>query len=201
MNRPIRTLRIYRLRRYFLACATIFLIAANPAAPAHAGFLVGNSADVPAADHNDKIDDVIAVINDFNASNDPNAPDLTTHFSLFKKTDDDPGNLFNGMNDNNGFSFFEADMTTPITSESELTDGDVAYFSYSGPEDILYYSVKTSANDGFSLYTFSPDLNLLDVGVSTSGISHASVWVFSAPEPASWLLVATAAMTLLRRQR
>jgi hypothetical protein len=201
MNRPICTLRIYRLRRYGLAFATVFLIAANPAAPAQAGFLVGNSADVPAADQNDKIDDVIAVIDDFNASNDPNEPDLTTHISLFKKTDYDAGDLFNGTNDNSGFSFFEADMTTAITSESGLTDGDVAYFSYSGPENILYYSVKTSANDGFSLYTYMPGLNLLDVVNSTRGISHASFWVVSAPEPASWLLAATAAMTFLRRRR
>ena len=201
MNRPDCALRFYRLRKYSLACATIFLIAANSAAPAQAGFLVGNSADVAAADHNDMIGDVIAVIDDFNANNDPNEPDLTTAISLFKKTDNDAGDLFNLTNDNSGFSFFEADMITSITSESELTDGDVAYFSYSGPEDILYYSVKASAEDGFSLYTYMPGLNLLDVVNSTSGISHASFWVVSAPEPASWLLAATAAMTFLRRRR
>ncbi len=197
MNRPVCTLCVYRLRRYSLACATVFLIAANPAAPVQAGFLVGNSADVPAAYHTDRIDDVIAVIDDFNASNDP---DLTTHILLFKKTGDDAGDLFNGTNDNNGFSFFEADLT-PITSESGLTDDEVSFFTYSGPEDLLYYSVKTSAEDGFSLYTYMPVLNLLDVVNSTSGISHASFWVVSAPEPASWLLAATAAMTFLRRRR
>ena len=197
MNRAVCTLRLYRLRKYSLACAAVFLIAAIPAAPAQAGFLVGNSADVLAAGHNDKIDDVIAVIDDFNANNDP---DLTTAISLFKKTDDDAGDLFNLTNDNSGFSFFEADMTTPITSESGLTDGDVAYFSYSGPEDILYYSVKASAEDGFSLYTYMPGLNLLDVVNSTSGISHASFWVVSAPEPASWLLAAIAALTILHRR-
>ena len=201
MNRPICTLRLYRLRRYSLACATVFLIAANSAAPAHAGFLVGNSADVPAADHNDMIDDVIAVIDDFNASNDPNEPDLPTAIFLFKKTDDDAGDLFNGTNDNNGFSFFEADMTTSITSESGLTDGNTAYFSYSGPEDLLYYSVKTSENDGFSLYTFMPGLNLLDVVNSTRDFSHVSFWVAAVPEPASWLLAVTAAMTFLRRRK
>ncbi len=200
MNRPDCALRFYRLRKYSLACATVFLIAANPAAPAQAGFLVGNSADVLAADHNDMIDDVIAVIDDFNASNDPNEPDLTTDISLFKKTDNDPGDLFNVTNDNNGFSFFEADMTTSITSESELTDGDVAYFSYSGPANILYYSVKTSAEDGFSLYTHMPGLNLLDVVDSTSGLSHVSFWGVSTPEPASWLLATIAAMTILRRR-
>ena len=163
--------------------------------------MVGNSADVPAANHIDKIDDVIAVIDDYNASNDPNEPDLTTDISLFKKTDDDAGDLFNLTNDNNGFSFFEADMTTPITSESGLTDDDVAYFSYSGPAKILYYSVKTSANDGFSLYTFMPGLNLLDVVNSTSDFSHVSFWGAGLPEPSSWLLAATAAMTLLRRRR
>ena len=198
MNRPVCTLRLYRLRRYSLTCATVFLIAANPAAPVQAGFLVGNSADVPAAYHTDMIDDVIAVIDDFNASNDP---DLTTHILLLKKTGDDAGDLFNGTNDNNGFSFFEADMSTPITFESGLTDGDVAYFSYSGPANISYYSVKTSADDGFSLYTYMPGLNLLDVVNSTSGISHASFWVVSTPEPASWILAATAAMTFLRRRR
>ena len=195
MNRPVCTLRLYRLRRYSLACATVFLIAANPAAPAQAGFLVGNSADVPAAYHTDMIDDVIAVIDDYNASNDP---DLTTDISLFKKTDDDAGDLFNGTNDNNGFSLFEADMT-PITSESGLTDSDIAYFSYSGPENILYYSVETSANDGFSLYTYTPGLNLLDVVNSTRDFSHVSFWVVSTPEPASWLLAVTAATTFLRR--
>jgi len=198
MNRPVCTLRLYRLRRYSLACATIFLIAANPAAPAQAGFLVGNSADVPTAYHTDKIDDVIVVIDDFNASNDP---DLTTHILLLKKTGDDAGDLFNRTNDNNGFSFFEADMTTPITSKIRLTDDDVAYFSYSGPENILYYSVKTSANDGFSLYTFTPGMNLLDVVDSTSDISHVSFWVVGLPEPSSWLLGVTAAMTNLRRRK
>ncbi len=196
MNRPVCTLRIYRLRRYSIACATVFLIAATPAAPAQAGFLVGNSADVLAASHSEMIDDVIAVIDDFNANNDPNDPDLTTHILLLKKTGDDAGDLFNGTNDNNGFSFFEADMT-PITSESGLTDGDIAYFSYSGPEDLLYYSVKTSANDGFSLYTFMPGLNLLDIVNSDRDNSHVSFWV---PEPASWLLAAIAAMTILRRR-
>ena len=201
MNRPVCILRNHRLRRYSLACATVFLIASNSPAPAQAGFLVGNSADVPAADHNDMIDDVIAVIDDFNASNDPNEPDLTTDISLFKKTDDDAGDLFNGTNDNNGFSFFEADLTTPITSESGLFDDVVAYFSYSGPEDLLYYSVKTSANDGFSLYTYMPGLNLLDVVNSTSGLSHVSFWGVSVPEPASWLLAAIAALTILNRRK
>ncbi len=200
MNRPVCTLRTYRLRRYSLACATVFLIAANPAAPAQAGFLVGNSADVAAAGHNDTIDNVIAVIDDFNASNDPNEPDLTTDISLFKKTGDDAGDLFNGTNDNNGFSFFEADLT-PITSESGLTDGDVAYFSYSGPANISYYSVKTSADDGFSLYTYTPGMNLLAIVNSTSDISHGSFWVAALPEPSSWLLAVTAAMTFLRRRK
>lgn len=199
MNRLICTLRLYRLRRYSLACATVFLIAAN--SPAQAGFLVGNSADVPAADHTDMIDDVIAIIDDYNANNDPNEPDLTTDISLFKKTDDDAGDLFNGTNDNNGFSFYEADMLTPITSESGLTDVDVAYFSFSGLENILYYSVKTSANNGFSLYSFIPGLNLLDVVNSTKDFSHVSFWVVSAPEPASWLLAVIAATTLLRRRK
>ena len=199
MNRTVCTLRNHRLRRYSLACATVFLIAANPAAPAQAGFLVGNSADVLAAGHNDKIDDVIAVIiaviDDFNANNDP---DLTTAISLFKKTDDDAGDLFNLTNDNNGFSFFEADMMTPITSESTLTDDDVSYFSYNGPANILYYSVKTSAKDGFSLYTFMSGLNLLDVANGDRDNSHVSFWV---PEPASWLLAMTAALTFLRRRK
>ncbi len=197
MNRPDCALRFYRLRKYSLACATVFLIATNPAAPAQAGFLVGDSADVAGADHNDMIGDVIAVIDDFNASYDP---DLTTDISLFKKTGDDAGDLFNGTNDNNGFSFFEADLTS-ITSESELTDGDVAYFSYSGPEDLLYYSVKTSVDDGFSLYTYTPWLNLLAILNTTSDISHVSFWVVSAPEPASWLLAVTAALTFLRRRK
>ncbi len=200
MNRTVCTLRNHRLRRYSLACATVFLIAANPAAPAQAGFLVGNSADVLAAGHIDKIDDVIAVIDDFNASNDPNEPDLTTDISLFKKSDNDAGDLFNLTNDNSGFSFFEVDMT-PFTSESGLFDGDVAYFSYSGPEDIFYYSVKTSANDGFSLYTYTPGLNLLDVINSTSSLSHVSFWGVSAPEPASWLLAAIAGLTILHRRK
>ncbi len=196
MNRPDCALRFYRLRKYSLACATVFLIAANPAAPAQAGFLVGNSADVAGADHNDTIDNVIAVIDDFNAGYDP---DLTTHISLFKKTGDDAGDLFNSTNDNNGFSFFEADLT-PITSESGLTDDEVSFFTYSGPEDLLYYSVKTSAEDGFSLYTYMPVLNLLAVVGSTSDISHVSFWGVSAPEPASWLLAAIAALTILHRR-
>ncbi len=196
MNRTVCTLRNHRLRRYSLACATVFLIAANPAAPARAGFLVGNSADVAGADHNDTIDNVIAVIDDFNASYDP---DLTTHISLFKKTGDDAGDLFNSTNDNNGFSFFEADLT-PITSESGLTDDEVSFFTYTGPEDLLYYSVKTSVDDGFSLYTYTPGLNLLAIVNSTSNISHVSFWGVSAPEPASWLLAAIAGLTILHRR-
>ena len=198
MNRAVCSLRNHCLRRYSLACATVFLIAANPAAPAQAGFLVGNSADVAAAGHNDTIDNVIAVIDDFNANNDP---DLTTDISLFNKSDNNAGDLFNLTNDNSGFSFFEADLTTPITSESGLTDSVIAYFGYSGPEDLLYYSVKTSAENGFSLYTYTPGLNLLDVINSTSGLSHASFWGVSAPEPASWLLAAIAALTILNRRK
>ena len=200
MNRPDCALRNHCLRRYSLACATVFLIASNSPAPAQAGFLVGNSADVLAANHTDMIDDVIAVIDDFNANNDPNEPDLTTAISLFKKTDNDAGDLFNLTNDNSGFSFFEADMTTPITSESGLTDGDVAYFSYSCPEDLLYYSAKASAEDGFSLYHNMPGMKLLDIVGSNSNISHVSFWGVSAPEPASWLLAAIAALTILHRR-
>ena len=62
-------------------------------------------------------------------------------------------------------------------------------------------SVKTSANVGFSLYTYTPGLNLLTIGNATSDISHVSFWVVSAPEPASWLLAAIAALTFLRRRK
>ncbi len=177
----------------FVAVALLLL-----SSQAQAGFLVGNSVDVPAAGSNDKIDDVKAIIDDYNATNDP---DLITAIALFKKTDDDAGDLFNITNDNNGFSFFEADMTTAITSGSALTDGDVAYFSYTGPENIMYYSVKTSAGDGFSLYAFMAGLNLLDVAgnSSTRAISHVSFLVV--PEPGTTTLVALGLAGIMCRRR
>lgn len=174
--------------------------------PANAGILVGNSTDVPLADKNDHIDDVKAVISAYNAANDP---DLTKDITLFKKTDDDASDLFNATNDNNGFSFFDFDMTTPITSEAGLLDTSAAYFSYSGPENLWYYSVK-GGNNGFSLYTLMAGLNLLTIDGSSQDISHVSFWLGTEgfdpfgnpiPEPATLSLCFIALILCTRRTR
>ena len=156
---------------------------------------------------NDKIDSVMAVIDQYNFDNNSTMIDPT---ELFKKTDDNAGDLFNATNDNNGFSFFEDDdMLTPIISQQTLTDSDKAYFSYDGPENLLFYSVK-AANE-FSLYTAMSGLNLIDRVGSTHDISHVSFWLgptgvdaFGAPipEPASvGLFIATILLGLLARRR
>src|SRR3972149_3006583 len=59
-----------------------------------AGFIVGDATG------NDSKPEVLAVVNAYNAANDP---DLTTDFDLFKKSDDDAAFVFNAAN---GFMFF-----------------------------------------------------------------------------------------------
>ncbi len=98
------------MTRLTLLLTAMFLLSGGRV---QAGFLVGNSADIAGVDQNDSEADVKLVIDDYNASHDP---DLIKTFGLFKKTDDDAGDVFNATNNNNGFSFFEADMTTAITS-------------------------------------------------------------------------------------
>jgi hypothetical protein len=185
--------------------ALLLLICLVSTAPTQAGILVGNSVDVPLADKNDHIDDVQAVIDAYNVTHDP---DLTKDIALFKKTDDDAIDLFNATNDNNGFSFFESDMT-PITSEGSLLDSSTAFFSYDGPENLWYYSVKGGTN-GFSLYTLMAGLNLLTIDGSTQDISHVSFWLGTdgldpfgnpIPEPATWVLCLTAMVICSRRVR
>jgi hypothetical protein len=172
------------------------------ASTSHAGFLVGNNAG--AGGGNDTLAKVIEEINEYNLANDP---DLTTNISLFKKSDDDATELFAPLSD---FAFFEdAAGTIPITTESGLTSLDEAYFTYSGPANILFYSVKGPSSFGFSLYTYMAGLNLLDLSGDSREISHVSFWVGPpnidifgnpVPEPATCALLGVAVCSLMFRR-
>lgn len=137
---------------------------------AEAGFLVGNNAG--ASGGNDTLAKVLEEIDEYNAANDPDLIDPT---ALFKKSDDDAAFVFDS---NNGFQFFQdSGGTTPITSEAQLTSLSEAYFSYDNSDvSLLYYSVKGPSSFGFSLYTFMPGLNLLDLSGDSREISHVSFW-------------------------
>jgi len=196
MTRPKRSFISNRFLRFSLTFAAVFAIVRFSVLPAQAGFLVGNSVDVPVG-NNDKIGEVTAVIEHYNANNDPNESDLTTGISLLYKSDDDATEVFDP---NNGFAFFDdPNMATEINSEADLIDNETAYFTYSGPETLLYYSVKTGANDGFSLYTYMDGKNLLTIDGSTKEISHVSFWI-AIPEPATLVLGISALACCLRRR-
>jgi hypothetical protein len=193
------TNHLFFYSRMLLSVAMAMLISST----AHAGFLVGNNAG--AMGGNDTLAKVIEEITEYNAANDP---DLTTNISLFKKSDDDATELFAPLSD---FAFFEdAAGTIPIANESGLVALSEAYFSYSGPANILFYSVKGPSSFGFSLYTYMAGLNLLDLIGDSRDISHVSFWegppgidVFGnpVPEPVSGLLLATAICFSVMKRR
>ncbi|WP_145285874.1 hypothetical protein [Pirellulimonas nuda] len=145
-----------------------------------ASILVGTLPLVGTDDDNsqDKLSDIEAVIDAYNAAKDP---DLIKPDTLFKKTDVDSAFVFNMAN---GFMFF-SDMagTMAVTTEAALTSLETAYFKYTGPESVTYYSVK--AGKGFSLYVLEDGLNLLTRDDTTkTDISHVSFWTGdSAPVP------------------
>ena len=147
---------------------------------------------------------MLAIVNAYNTANDPNLP---TNFDLFKKSDDDSAFVFNMAN---GFMFFaDAVGTVPVTTHGQLTSLSTAYFKYTGPENLLYYSMK--AGTGVSVYTFMAGLNLMNV--SNHELSHASFWSGpeldpgggpEAPEPAALTLLflcGAMALTASRRWR
>ncbi len=145
--------------------ATLLVVILLPSL-ASAGMLVGTGTG------NDHKPDVVAILNGYNATHDP---DLTTDIDLFKKTDDDAAFVFNMAN---GFMFFsDAAGTMPVTTEAQLTSLSTAYFKYTGPENLLYYSQKSGNN--INLYTFMAGLNIMNV--SSQNLSHGSFW--SGPPP------------------
>ena len=173
-------------------CLGLIAVVALPAA-ASAMFVGSDLSGPPAA--NDNLGNVLAVISAYNAANDP---DLTTDFTLFKKTDDDASYVFDSLN---GFDFFsDAAGTSAIAGESGLTSTETAYFSYSGAANLSYYSVKGGPK-GFSLYTVESGLNLLAIEGGGNSISHVSFWTSptgfsSVPEPSTiaTVLIGMAAM-------
>jgi hypothetical protein len=196
-----RVLELSINRSFFslLSVAMILLLASA----AHAGFLVGDNPG--ASGGNDSLAKVIEEITQYNSANDP---DLTTDISLFKKSDDDAPELFTSPSD---FAFFaDSGGTIPIATESGLVALSEAYFTYSGPANILFYSVKGPSTFGFSLYTYMAGLNLLDLSGDSRAISHVSFWTGPpginfygnpVPEPATCLLFATAICCSLLNRR
>ena len=157
-------------------CLGVVAVVALPAVAA-AMFVGSDLSGPPAA--NDDHSNVLAIINAYNAVNNP---DLTTDFTLFKKSDDDASYVFNSLN---GFSFYSDPAgTSPISSESGLTSTSTAYFSYSGAANLSYYTVKGGPK-GFSLYTVDPGLNLLAVEGGGHTISHVSFWTSPTLNPHS----------------
>lgn len=160
------------MKRTSFAITAIAVLATITLAPknTHAGFLVGNNPG--AMGGNDTLAKVIEEIGEYNAANDP---DLIYPTSLFKKSDGDSAFVFDMSN---GFMFFEdAAGTMPVTTEAALTSLSEAYFKYTGTDaNLLYYSVKGPSGFGFSLYTFMPGLNLLDLSGDSREISHVSFW-------------------------
>ena len=167
-------------RRVLSSTACLALLT-GLAAVSNAGFLVGT---VESPQDNESV--VVGMINDYNASNDP---DLPTDIELFKKTDDDSAFVFNSAN---GFAFYkDALLTMPILTENDLQMESLAYFTYSGTENLLYYSVKAGQN--VSLSTYMPGANLIDIPNANNNISHVSFWnstsdPFNVPEPATLTL-------------
>ncbi|WP_252851798.1 hypothetical protein [Aeoliella straminimaris] len=159
---------------------------------AHAGMIVGTGGGNGG---NDTIGDVMDVIDDYNANNDPA---LSTDIMFLAKSDEVSFDYGMGSD----FMFFEdADGLNAVTSASELTSLDMAYFKYTGEENLLFYSVKGPSQAGFTLYTYMPVmLNLMDLSNSSAEISHVSFWKGpggidpfgnSIPEPSALALLGT----------
>ena len=167
-----------------LSLGILFAVATTFCRPGNAATFIANALESKGPGSNDKFDNVVTLIENLKNTNDP---DLPTEFWLFKKTDDDAAFVFDAAN---GFSFFDAGTGgEAITSAGDLHSTDTAWFEYSGPEDILFYSVKSGSTVGFSLYQFVPgERNILTAHGSDQDISHVSIWV---PEPSSFLLSAS----------
>ncbi len=152
---------------------------------------------------NDNQDNVVKVIERYNKYKNP---DLPTDIMLFKKTDDHADFVFDPAN---GFKFWDRkEGGNQITSASELHSVHKAWFTYDGPMDLLYYSVK--AGKKFSLFKFVDGVrNLLAVkwNYKCKDISHVSFWKDPGnpvPEPASllvWGLIGLVAVGMGRRFR
>ncbi len=157
---------------------------------ASAGILLGGATG-PGNVGNDKLANVIQVINGYNTAN---ATSFSTNISLFKKTDDDAAFVFNAAN---GFTFWDMAVGgSQITTEASLTSTEEAWFEYAGSASLLYYSTKASTS--FEVITFMAGArNKLVVGTAQHDISHASFWV---PEPGS-LMLSTALIGLLAARR
>ncbi|QDT68888.1 hypothetical protein MalM25_18140 [Planctomycetes bacterium MalM25] len=172
---------------------------------ANAGMLVGNNAG--AMGGNDTLAKVLEEIDEYNAANDPDLIDPT---GLFKKSDGDAAFVFNPAN---GFAFYQdAAGMIPVLTEGALTSLSVAYFEYTGTDaNLLYYSAKGPSKFGFSLFTFMPGLNQLDLVGASNEISHVSFWEGPPgldpngdpliPEPGSLLLTAWACLALAAQRR
>lgn len=187
---------IDRLLARFCALSPIFLWCG----PAFAGFFVGQGNAGGPMGGNDTQAFVEATIDAYNASNDP---DLIDPVARLSKTDDG-GFAFDGSN---GFMFFSDSLgTTMVNSASELHSLSEAYFKYTGPDNLILYSVKGPASHGFSLYTFMTGLNLLDLSGDSRDISHVSFWGGppgldpfgnpNVPEPSMLVLAALAGVAL-----
>ena len=174
----------------------IVIVAATFSQPSDAATFIGNALESKGPGGNDKLDNVLALIENINSTNDP---DLPTDFGLFKKTDDDAAFVFDAAN---GFSFFDAATGgNVIATAGDLHSTDTAWFEYSGSVDIHYYSVKSGSDVGFSLYQFVPgDRDILTINGSDQEISHVSIWV---PEPSTFLLSASClfVLTIFSRRR
>jgi hypothetical protein len=187
------------MRNAILATVLSTFIGVAAAEKAQGALILGT------APGNDKKADVVAVIATYNATN---ATTLSTNLTLFKKTDDNAGFVFNATN---GFKFYDAQVGgMQITAENGLTGETAAWFEYSGPAPLAYYSVK--AANTFSVYTFATGArNLLEGPFDAAkskyhDISHASFWTApgtaAVPEPASLSAAAIAgSIGLMRRRR
>jgi len=173
------------LKQYLKTVAVALgLLVVTWAGSAEASMLVGNSASAS----NDMEADVLAVIVTYNTANDP---DLPTDLTAFKKSDDDAAFVFDAAN---GFTFWDAPTGgSQITSDSALHTRTDAWFTYTGPADLTYYSVK-NGNIPFSVHLYmSSGRNHIDLAAdphdpNTKDISHVTFWTTAAgevPEPAA----------------
>ncbi|HEV7302338.1 MAG TPA: hypothetical protein VGN72_23570 [Tepidisphaeraceae bacterium] len=160
---------------------------------ADAGLLLGTASG------NDHKADVVGVITAYNAAN---TTSLSTDISLFKKTDDNSTFVFNASN---GFTFYDSQVGgNQISTENGLTNTTTAWFTYTGPASVSYYSLKASGN--FSVYSYDAGVrNLLQVpDTKLKDISHASFWTTptAVPEPAGIATMAVlGSIALVRRRR
>ncbi|MBX3444821.1 MAG: PEP-CTERM sorting domain-containing protein [Planctomyces sp.] len=134
---------------------------------AEAGFLVGSVNNGPGT--NDNHATVLAVIQAYNAVNDP---DLSEDFSLFKKTDNDAAFVYNTTN--GFFIYSDAAGTNLVTSNAQLENLSEVWFKYTGDVNLLYYSAKSKHDVVVRTFTLAPGLNY--VNVSPKDLSHISFW-------------------------